>query len=121
MVFQLSYKNHMHPKVSNAEIEVFKALSASGLTSGMVTQQPIVLKSTVPDFCWLNKRKIVFLDGAQVHAKDRAQQRDAEIDELLELQGWEVLRIPYDPPLTDKALQEIMDMIKKFLGVNNEE
>ncbi len=82
----------------------------------MVTQQPIVLKSTIPDFCWLNKRKIVYLDGVQVHTKDKAQQRDAEIDELLELQGWDVLRIPYDPPLSEKALQEIMVKIKEFLG-----
>jgi len=41
----------MHPKVSRAEIEVFKSLSMAGLTSGMVTQQPIILKSTIPDFC----------------------------------------------------------------------
>ena len=117
----MSYKDRMHPRVSNAEIEVFKALSAQGLTCGMVTQQPIVLKSTVPDFCWLNKRKIVYLDGAQVHSKDKAQQRDAEIDELLEMQGWEVLRVPYDPPLSEKALQAIMATIRKFLGVNDDE
>ena len=43
----------MHPQVSKAEIEVFKALSAKGLTRGMVTQKPIILKSTIPDFCWL--------------------------------------------------------------------
>jgi hypothetical protein len=42
----------MHPKVSRAEIEVFKALSGLGLTGGMVTQKPIILKATVPDFCW---------------------------------------------------------------------
>ncbi len=53
----------MHPKVSKAEIEVFKALSAAGLTSGMVTQKPIVLKATIPDFCWFSKRKIVYLDS----------------------------------------------------------
>ena len=111
----------MHPRVSNAEIEVFKALSAQGLTCGMVTQQPIVLKSTIPDFCWLNKRKIVYLDGSQVHAKDQAQQRDAEIDELLKLQGWEVLRIAYEPPLTAKSLQGMMTSIRKFLGVNDNE
>jgi len=100
---------------------VFKALSIEGLTGGMVTQQPIILKSTVPDFMWLSKRKVVYLDGAQVHRKDKAQQKDAEIDELLELQGWEVLRIPYDPPLTEKALGEIMNSIKEFLGVNADE
>ena len=110
----------MHPRVSNAEIEVFKALSAQGLTGSMVTQQPIVLKSTVPDFCWLNKRKIVYLDGAQAHSKDKARQRDEEIDDLLTIQGWEVLRIPYDPPLSDKSLQEIIATIKQFLCVNDE-
>lgn len=116
----MSYKHHMHPKVSRAEIEVFKALSAEGLTSGMITQQPIVLKATVPDFCWIEKRKIVYLDGAQVHVKDKAQQRDEQIDELLEMQGWEVLRIPYNPPLTQKSLQEIMKTIKKFLNINDD-
>lgn len=115
----MSYKKRMHPKVSNAEIEIFKALSAAGLTGGMVTQQPIVLKSTIPDFCWLNKRKIVYLDGVQVHAKDKVQQRDTEIDELLELQGWDILRISYDPPLTNQAMKEIMENIRKFLGVND--
>jgi very-short-patch-repair endonuclease len=120
-IFKLSYKKHMHPTVSNAEMAVFKALSMEGLTGGMVTQQPIILKSTVPDFMWLSKRKVVYLDGAQVHRKDKAQQKDAEIDELLELQGWEVLRIPYDPPLTEKALGEIMNSIKEFLGVNADE
>ncbi|MGF3523160.1 MAG: DUF559 domain-containing protein [Candidatus Bathyarchaeia archaeon] len=116
----MSYKKHMHPKVSKAEIEVFKALSAAGLTKGMVTQKPIILKATVPDFCWVNKRKAVFLDGVQVHSKEKTQQRDEEIDELLQLQGWEVLRIPYEPPLNDQSLQEIMLAIKKFLGKDDE-
>jgi very-short-patch-repair endonuclease len=117
----LSYKERMHPKVSRAEIEVFKSLSMSGLTSGMVTQQPIILKSTIPDFCWMEKRKIVYLDGNPVHRKDKQIERDEEIDNLLTAQGWDVLRIPYDPPLTDKGLQEIMAAIKRFLNVIDEE
>jgi len=106
----------MHPKVSNGEIQLFEALSLAGLTGGMVTQKPIILRSTVPDFCWLNKRKVVYLDGVQVHKGDKTQRRDSEIDDLLEAQGWEVLRIPYNPPLTDKALQEIIIKIREFLG-----
>lgn len=117
----MSYKERMHPKVSRAEIEVFKSLSMSGLTSGMVTQQPIILKSTIPDFCWMEKRKIVYLDGNPVHRKDKQIERDEEIDNLLTAQGWDVLRIPYDPPLTDKGLQEIMAAIKRFLNVIDEE
>jgi very-short-patch-repair endonuclease len=110
----------MHPRVSNAEIEVFKALSNEGLTVGMVTQQPIILKSTVPDFCWINKKKIVYLDGSQVHKKDKALQRDEEIDELLELQGWMVRRIRYDAPLSGAELRRVLAEIKDFLGVTEE-
>jgi len=117
----LSYKERMHPKVSNAEIEVFKALSIAGLTSGMVTQKPIILKSTIPDFCWMEKRKIIYLDGIPVHKKDKAIERDEEITDLLTVQGWDVLRIPYQPPLTDKGLQEIMATIRRFLNIDDEE
>lgn len=110
----------MHPKVSKAEIEVFKALSMAGLTSGMVTQKPIILKSTIPDFCWMNKRKIVYLDGLQAHLGDKQQRNDKEIFDLLTAQGWEVLRIPYEPPLTHKGLQEILATIKRFLREDDE-
>jgi very-short-patch-repair endonuclease len=110
----------MHPKVSRAEIEVFKSLSMAGLTSGMVTQQPIILKSTIPDFCWMEKRKIVYLDGKPVHRKDKQIERDEEIDNLLTAQGWDVLRIPYDPPITQKGLEKIMVTIKQFLNIDEE-
>ncbi len=116
----MSYKANMHPKVSNAEIEVFKALSMAGLTGGMVTQKPIILKATIPDFCWINKRKIVYLDGIPVHSSDKQLERDEEIFDLLTAQGWHVLRIPYDPPLTEKAIQEILATIKRFLNMDNE-
>jgi very-short-patch-repair endonuclease len=112
----LSFKRNMHPKVSKAELEVFKALSAAGLTTGMVTQKTIVLKATIPDFCWLTKRKAVYLDGLQAHSGDKQLQRDEAICELLESKGWEVLRIPYEPPLTGKELQKIIETIKEFVG-----
>jgi very-short-patch-repair endonuclease len=116
----VSYKKRMHPKVSKAEIEVFKALSAAGLTSGMVTQKPIVLKLTVPDFCWLNKRKAVYLDGLQAHSGDKQRECDEEICDLLEAKGWEVLRISYEPPLNGKELQKIVAAIKDFVGSDDE-
>jgi very-short-patch-repair endonuclease len=87
----------------------------------MVTQKPIVLKATIPDFCWPEKRKIVYLDGSQVHGRDEQQERDEEIQELLEMQGWDVLRIPYEPPLTDANVQEILAQIKRFLNVDEEQ
>jgi very-short-patch-repair endonuclease len=110
----------MHPKVSTGELQLFRALSLAGLTGGMVTQKPIVLKATIPDFCWPQKRKIIYLDGLQVHSSDAQQKRDEEIQQLLELQGWDVLRIPYEPPLTDARLAEILTTIKRFLNVDEE-
>jgi very-short-patch-repair endonuclease len=106
----------MHPKVSKAEIEVFKSLSINGLTNGMVTQRTIVLKSTVPDFCWLNKRKAVYLDGKHVHSSDKQKERDEEMVELLEEKGWRVLRILYDPPISKKVLKETVEKIRSFIN-----
>jgi very-short-patch-repair endonuclease len=116
----LSYNARLHPKVSNAEIELFKALSIAGLTGGMVTQKPIVLKATIPDFCWPERRKIVYLDGLQAHSGDEQQGRDEEIRELLEAQGWDVLRIPYEPPLSETSLKEILATVKRFLDLDEE-
>jgi very-short-patch-repair endonuclease len=87
----------------------------------MFTQQPIYLKVTVPDFCWQSLRKVVYLDGIQVHRKKHVAQRDEEIDELLELQGWQVLRIPYDPPLSVGEVEEIVGQIKRFIGSDPDE
>jgi very-short-patch-repair endonuclease len=117
----LNYKARLHPRVSRAEIDVFKALSLAGLTGGMLTQKPIVLKATIPDFCWPEKRKIVYLDGLQAHSGDEQQQRDEEIRTLLEAQGWDVLRIPYEPPLTDAGLQKVLTTIRRFLNQEEEQ
>lgn len=111
----MSYRDKMHPRVSRAEIEVFKALSTNGLTKGMVSQKTIILKSTIPDFCWLNKRKAVYLDGKQAHSKDIQRERDEEIKKLMEKKGWRVLRISYNPPITRKELNETVKKIKEFI------
>ncbi|MDR0493438.1 MAG: endonuclease domain-containing protein [Nitrososphaerota archaeon] len=112
----MSYHANLHPQVSQAEIDVFCELSKQGLTTGMTTQKMLILKATYPDFCWAEKRKAVYLDGKPVHQTIKAERRDQEIDELLELRGWDVLRIPYNPPLTHKELETIMIQIKHFLS-----
>ena len=116
----MSYKDRMHPQVSKAEIEVFKALSVKGLARGMVTQKPIILKSTVPDFCWLNKRKAVYLDGKQVHSSDKQKELDEEVIELMEAKGWKVMRIEYEPPLSKKDLIKTIEKIKEFIDSTDE-
>jgi very-short-patch-repair endonuclease len=124
----LSYKEHMNTKVSNAEMDVFEALSASGLTRGMVTGVRLKFKavnpvtgeheSTVPDFWWRGANKLVYLDGPP-HLKNHAQIRDEKINGLLEQEGYEYIRFPYTPPLRRKSKEfvEIFATIKKFLGV----
>jgi very-short-patch-repair endonuclease len=97
-------------------MQVFEQLSIRGLTHGMVTQKPVILRMTIPDFMWQERKKAVYLDGIQVHGTDRAIENDQEIDALLELKGWSVLRLPYNPPLTGKALAEVMQRIEQFLG-----
>jgi very-short-patch-repair endonuclease len=56
-----------------------------------------------------------------VHSSDKQCGKDEEIDNLLIAQGWDVLRIPYDPPLTETELKEIMSKIKRFLNIDTEE
>jgi very-short-patch-repair endonuclease len=107
---------HSDGPVSKAELTVFTELSRMGLTHGMTTQDTIILRMTIPDFLWREKKKVVYLDGVQVHGTDRAIANDTEIDNLLELHGWSVLRLPYNPPLTGKALTEIMNKISEFVG-----
>ncbi|MDR2700474.1 MAG: DUF559 domain-containing protein [Nitrososphaerota archaeon] len=114
----MNYKQNMHPKVSKGEISVFTALSKANLTYGMVTQKPIILKFTLPDFSWPNLKKAVYLDGIQVHQKAHIEQRDQEINNLLEQRGWQTLRIPYTPPLTEKEIMEIVNQIHEFIDKN---
>ena len=109
----MSWKEHMHPGVSNAEIEVFKGLSQRGLTAGMTTQQPLILKATIPDFIWNQKRKVVYLDGEQVHRNKT--EWDQTVVYLLEQKGYDVLRISYVAPLTQERLKEVLDEIQKFI------
>lgn len=101
--------------VSRAEYQVFAALSQTPTARGMTTQDTIILRMTKPDFAWMEKRKLVYLDGP-VHLKDRAIENDAEIDLLLEKQKWQVLRIRYDPPLHGEALTAVVNQIKNFVG-----
>jgi very-short-patch-repair endonuclease len=110
----------MHPKVSKGEISIFSALSSAGLTFGMVTQTPIILKATIPDFCWFDLKKAVYFDDIPVHKNDKQQQKDQEIVDLLEQRGWNVLRIPYDPPLTPTKTVKIVENIQSFIGIDEE-
>jgi very-short-patch-repair endonuclease len=102
--------------VSKAEYTIFGELSRRDLTRGMTTQDTVILRLTIPDFLWRERKKAVYIDGCFVHSSDKAIKNDSEIDELMELRGWDVLRLRYEPPLTKTALTEIIGKIERFLG-----
>jgi very-short-patch-repair endonuclease len=109
-----SAKN-MSLAISDDENFVFAALNKANLLKGMVKQQTIILKVTLPDFCWPLKKKAVYLDGIQVHRKAHVEKRDEEINQLMEQKGWQILRIPYEPPLTQQEIQDITQQIQQFI------
>lgn len=118
------WKERMHPKVAEAEITVFAELSRLGLTRGMVTQKTVTLMKpdgskieTIPDFMWVLKRKIVYLDGDKIHVWRRID-RDNEIMELLSDNDWQGLRILYHAPLKPNSpeLRAVIEQITEFLG-----
>jgi very-short-patch-repair endonuclease len=78
--------------------------------------EQINLASTFPDFMWREKKKVVYLDGVQVHAKSKVEERDERINAMLNEQGWQVLRIVYNPPLSAQDVQRIVWKIEGFLS-----
>lgn len=116
----MNYKERMHPQVSRAEELVFRELSRQGLTGAMVTQKPIVLRQTIPDFWWIQKRKVIYLDGEQAHREK--QELDLEVQEQLECMGFQVLRIGYKPPLVagSEQFKRVMELIREFVGGDGE-
>jgi very-short-patch-repair endonuclease len=110
----------MNSTVNNNKDEddftLFRALSRAKFRGGMVMQRPIVLRVTLPDFCWPLKKKAVYLDGVQVHRKAHVERRDEEINTLMTQRGWQILRIPYEPPLTPHEVVHIVDQIREFIG-----
>lgn len=81
-------------------------------------QEPIVLRVTLPDFCWPQKKKAVYLDGIQIHRKAHVERRDEEINDLMTQCGWQILRIPYEPPLTSTEAKQIVEQIREFINEN---
>jgi len=100
----------------DGKADLFTVLGRANLTGGMVVQKSIVLKATLPDFCWSSKKKAVYLDGVQVHRKAHVERRDEEINDLMEQRGWQILRIPYEPPLTPEDATQIAKQIQEFIS-----
>ena len=110
-------------QVSNAEIAVFKELSARKLTEGMVTQHAFTLvwsedgvHGTITDFYWHRYEYVVYLDGVQVHVKPNQSSKDVLVTKALIKRGKTVDRYTYKAPLTETRKVEICDLIQEKLG-----
>lgn len=94
------------------EIRLQKFFNKKGLYP--VTDKRIILKFTIPDFFFPEARLCVYLDGTP-HERIKVSERDEEITRLLEEQGFRVIRYPYKPPLTKEQMEEIYELVMKYL------
>ena len=114
----MSWRDKLHTSTPKAEIDVLLGLEERGLTRGMFRNVDICLQKTTPDYYW--KQGVVriglpvYLDGP-FHEKERQRLKDELIDEMLRKRGLRPLRIPYKPPLSDRRLNEILDLIEETL------
>ena len=119
----MGYKEKMCVSVSKGEYQLFIALSRAGLTEGLTTQVPVKLREpddlrphglvTIIDFAYKRQMQALYLDGNNVHKGYRLE-RDEEIDELMKLKGWTVVRFPYHAPLSDKRNREIVEEVRRL-------
>lgn len=110
---------------SSAEDKLLKMLSAArtngALKTGFLSQETIVLKWSVPDFYFPEKKLCVYLDGPP-HLKAKKEKRDDELNEFLAEKGYKVMRFPYKPPLSDREAKAILEeIIKEVNGRPKEE
>ena len=72
---------------------------------------------TIPDFPFLNDKMPTYLDGP-VHKRSCIADRDAYIDRMLRTAGLDPLRFGYNPPLSNKRLQEVCNSIQRNLELD---
>jgi len=100
-------------------------LSHRKLTNCLITQQGFTfdrekdgVAGTTVDFYWIVPYfYAVFLDGYEIHTKDRQQQKDELITKALERRGNLVNRFMYNPPLSKQEKHHICDEIEQILRI----
>jgi len=65
------------------------------------------------DFAWIKKKKVIEIDGEQHERFDDYKQRDIEKDNLLQKNGWLVLRIKWKDMM--KETKYWINIAKKFI------
>lgn len=69
---------------------------------------------TIPDFPFLKDKLPTYLDGP-VHKRSRIADRDDRINKMLRAAGLDPLRFAYNPPLSNKRLEQICIAIQRNL------
>jgi very-short-patch-repair endonuclease len=103
-------RDRMHHPVSNIEIAIANALNESGIT-GFLTQHPIVIQQTIPDFFFPDKRLAVYIDGP-VHSG--REDRDQELRDALRRRGYKVLELSYEKPTKETINRLVVEIILAY-------
>ena len=104
----------MKVSTSNAEMLLAAMLEDRGI-EGWITEERIILESTVPDFFFPDFKLCIYLDGPP-HRRLHSQERDDKLTTLLEKRGFKVLRYPYGNRITVRLLEEIIKDIKSIVN-----
>lgn len=131
------YKERMKVGTSNAEWTVLFEIQKRGLMDqmenlgtaivfiageAMIVRRENMMRSlllkveafTIPDFPFLHAKMPSYLDGP-VHLRPGVRKRDERIDKLLRSTGFDPLRFPYKPKLSQERKMEICDTIERSL------
>lgn len=108
--------------VAVAELKLLIILSKRKLCRYLHTQQGFTfdreedgVAGTFVDFYFGPYFYAVFLDGEQIHTKNRQQIKDELITKALERKGITVDRFMYKPPISNVRLHAIADKIEETL------
>lgn len=114
MVRLLSFREAMHPIVAAAEWELRTRLSLMERTGSLEFQKMIILDAHSVDVYGENKkgeRHCFELDGPIHRTSEKVKVRDDYVRDLLERRKMCVWPMPYDPPISKRRLQEMVDLI----------
>lgn len=89
-VYMPEWKNSMSGKNEERCLSLLKLLGYE-VGKDFVRQHPI-LEIRVVDFCFLNERVVIEIDGYS-HNNKRQRNKDSKTDSFLRSNGWDVLRI----------------------------
>jgi hypothetical protein len=115
----MSFHGIPSPTVSAAEWEIRKQLELKGLK--MQYQEMVILDAHNVDISGINRKQEFHgfeIDGPVHRIREKVKLRDEFLDEVFARRHLHVWHLPYDPPLSLKRRDEIVDFIFEKMGVS---